>query len=109
MKLIIENKSPNDYVVATGNLHSVKEFVEIAARYFDFSIVWTGDKENEVGIDQKTGKKIIEISPEFYRPAEVDILLGDPTKVEKELGWKRKFTFEDLVEDMCSKAEAFGK
>ena len=109
MKLIIENKSPNDYVVATGNLHSVKEFVEIAARYFDFSIVWTGDKENEVGIYQKNGKKIIEISKEFYIPAEVDILLGDPTKVEKELGWKRKFTFEDLVEDMCSKAEAFGK
>tara|TARA_X000000950_G_scaffold177861_1_gene215846 strand:+ start:1803 stop:2816 length:1014 start_codon:yes stop_codon:yes gene_type:complete len=109
MKLIIENNSPNDYVVATGSLHSVREFVEIAAKYFGFSVAWNGDKENEVGIDQNTGKKIVKVSTEFYRPAEVDALLGDPKKAEDELGWKREYTFENLVEDMCSKAEFFGK
>ena len=62
----------------------------------------------EVGIDSNSGKKIIEVSKEFFRPAEVDILLGDPSKIENELKWKRKFTFEGLVEDMCQNANNFG-
>ena len=108
MKLILENDVPQDYVVASGALKSVREFVEIASTYFGFKIEWEGSGVNEVGIDSNSGKKIIEVSKEFFRPAEVDILLGDPSKIENELKWKRKFTFEGLVEDMCQNANNFG-
>ena len=109
MKLIIENVKPEDYVVASGSLNSVRDFVNMAASFFNIPIEWKGINEDEVGIDTNTGKKIIEVSKEFFRPAEVEILLGDSSKIEKELKWKREFTFENLVEDMCNNATNFGK
>jgi len=109
MKLIIENKNPSDYVVATGELKSIKDFIDVASVYFDMSIEWTGEGSDEKGVDSKTGNTVIEISKEFYRPAEVDVLLGNPEKAESELGWVRNYSFEGLVEDMCLNAESFGK
>ena len=109
MKLIIESDQPEDYVVATGELKSVRDFIQEASKYFDMEIEWTGTLENEKGIDCKTGETVIEVSPEFYRPAEVDLLIGDPKKIESKLNWKRDYSFENIVEDMCKNAETFGK
>lgn len=101
MWLMLQQDKPEDYVIATGEQHSVREFVEIAAKYFDMNIVWQGDGVDEVGIDTKTNKVVVKINPKFYRPAEVETLLGDPTRAINELGWIRKRSFEDLVKDMC--------
>ena len=109
MKLIIESDQPEDYVVATGELKSVKDFIQEASKYFDMEIEWTGTLENEKGIDCKTGETVIEVSSEFYRPAEVDLLIGDPKKIESKLNWNRDYSFENLVQDMCKNAESFGK
>mgnify|MGYP001165626253 CR=1 FL=1 len=109
MRLIVENENPSDYVVATGELKSVREFIEIAGKHFDFDLTWEGQNESEVGIDKKSGKKIIEISKKYYRPAEVDLLIGSPKKIESKLGWKRKYSFNGLVEDMCINANKFGR
>ena len=109
MKLIIESDQPEDYVVATGELKSVRDFIQEASKYFDMEIEWTGKLENEKGVDCKTGETVIEVSSEFYRPAEVDLLIGDPKKIESKLNWKRDFSFENLVQDMCKNAETFGK
>ena len=79
----------------------------MAAKYFDFEINWVGESSQEKGIDKKSGKIIFEVSKEFYRPAEVDILHGDPTLIETKLGWKRKHTFESLVLDMCENAKNY--
>lgn len=104
MWLMLQQDTPNDYVIATGEQHSVREFVEIAAKYFGIDIVWSGTGTDEVGIDNKTGNTIVKINPKFFRPAEVETLLGDPTKAMTELGWVRKRSFSDLVEDMCENA-----
>jgi GDPmannose 4,6-dehydratase len=101
MWLMLQQNEPDDYVIATGEEHSVREFVEIAARYFDMNIKWQGSGIGEEGIDINSGKTIIKINPKFFRPAEVETLLGDPSKAENKLGWKRKISFKDLVEDMC--------
>ena len=108
MKLILENDVAEDFVVATGELKSVREFIEIAGKFYDFDIEWSGANENEKGIDKNSGKTIIEISKDFYRPAEVDILQGSAKKIESSLGWKREYSFEGLVEDMCNNAERYG-
>ena len=101
MYRIINHTKPDDFVVGTGETHSVREFVEIASTYFDFDIEWSGEKEDEVGIDKKTGKEIIKVSPEFYRPSEVDLLISDPSKIQNDLGWKHTTSFEDLVKMMA--------
>lgn len=108
MKLILESNSADDYVVATGELRTVREFIEKAAEHFNFDIEWNGEGLDEVGVDAKTGKTIVDVSELFFRPAEVDVLLGNPKKIEDKLGWKRKFTFCDLVSDMCTSVETFG-
>lgn len=108
MKLILENDTAEDFVVATGELKSVREFIEIAGKFFDFDVEWSGVNQNEKGIDKNSGKTIIEISEEFYRPAEVDILQGCSKKIESNLGWKREFSFEGLVEDMCNNVGRYG-
>ncbi len=100
MWLMLQADTPEDYVVATGETHSVREFVEIAAEVCGFQLVWKGKGTEERGIDQKTGKTIIEISSEFYRPAEVDILLGNPRKIYEKLGWKPRTSFRELVQIM---------
>lgn len=97
---IIQFKKPDDFVIATGESHSVREFVESAGSYLGMKIAWKGKGENEQGIDRKTGKVIVKIDPRYFRQAEVECLLGDPTKAKKILGWKPKTSFNQLVEIM---------
>ena len=101
MWMILQADKPEDYVLATGETHSVREFIIEAGKYFDFEIIWEGKGLEEKGIDKKTGKVIIEIDPKYFRPAEVDLLIGDYSKVKKELGWEPKTSFKELVKIMC--------
>ena len=100
MYFMLQQDEPDDYVIATGETHSVKEFVEKAAQVAGFDIEWEGEGLNTKGIDRKTGKVIVEVSSEFYRPAEVDILVGDYSKAKEKLGWEPRTKFEDLVRIM---------
>lgn len=97
---MLQAKTPDDYVLATNETHSVREFVEKTGKILGMDIKWKGKGLNEKGIDKKTGKTVVEIDPRYFRPAEVDILLGDPSKAKKKLGWKPKVKFEDLVKIM---------
>ena len=97
---ILQQDEPDDYVLATGKTHSVREFVELAFKEINVEIEWQGEAENEIGRDKKTNKVLVKVNPKYYRPAEVDLLLGDPSRAEKELGWKRKVDFPDLVKLM---------
>jgi len=100
MWMMLQQDKADDYVLATGETHTVREFVEIAAQVAGFDIEWFGEGINTKGVDRKTGKIIVEVSPEFYRPAEVDILIGDYSKAKKYLGWEPKTKFHKLVEIM---------
>jgi GDPmannose 4,6-dehydratase len=100
MWLMLQQQQPDDYVIATNETRSVREFVEIAFKHVDIDIKWQGTGVDEVGLDSKTGKIIVRVNPKFYRPAEVDILLGDPSKAERQLGWQRSISFDNLVERM---------
>lgn len=100
MWLMLQQSDPDDYILATGETHSVKEFVEEAARLCDYDLVWEGTGSDEKGIDRKTGKVIINIDPYFFRPAEVDLLLGDPKKAREKLNWQPKVKFKELVKLM---------
>ncbi len=100
MWMMLQQNEPDDYVIATGETHSIKEFVEKAFSLVGYEIVWEGEQENLKGIDRKTNKILIETSKELYRPAEVDYLLGDYTKAMQKLGWQPKTKFETLVEIM---------
>ena len=98
MWLMLQHDKPEDFVIATGEQHTVREFVEKAFRVLDIKITWEGTGANEKGIDSKTGKVIVEIDPKYYRPTEVETLLGDPTKAKTVLGWDPKETsFDQLV------------
>ena len=99
MWLILQQPKPDDYVIATGEQHSVREFCLLAFKRAGIDLVFEGEGENEKGIDRKTGKILVEVSPDFYRPTDVVNLLGDPTKAKKELGWdpSKKTSFEQLV------------
>jgi len=101
MWLMLQQDEPDDYVIATGEQHSVREFVELAAPLFGLNIEWIGEGLNERGVDKITGRSIIEVSEKYFRPTEVDSLLGDATKAKEKLGWEPKTTFKQLVEDMC--------
>lgn len=100
MWLMLQQKNPVDYVLATGETHSVREFIEECAKILKIDLQWKGKGLNEVGIDNKTKKTIIRIDSKYFRPAEVDLLLGDPTKAKKELKWKPRTKFKDLVRIM---------
>ncbi len=100
MWMMLQQKAPDDYVLATNETHTVREFIEETARLLDMSLVWKGKGLKEKGIDKKTGKTIVEINPAFFRPAEVEILIGDYSKAKKKLGWKPKVTFKQLVKLM---------
>ena len=101
MWLILQQEKPDDFVVATGEAHSVREFCTLAFKYAGIDLEWRGEGVNEQGVDVKTGNVLVEVDPKFFRPAEVEQLLGDPTKAQKELGWNpRKTSFEDLVRIM---------
>ena len=101
MWLMLQQETPDDYVIATGEQYSVREFVEEAAPYFGMDIVWEGTGLDEVGIDRHSGKVIVQVDSKYFRPAEVETLLGDATKAKEKLGWEPKISFKQLVEDMC--------
>lgn len=101
MWLMLQQDKPDDYVIATGEQYSVKDFVNEACPYFGMNIVWEGEGYKEVGIDKNTGRVIVNVNPKYFRPAEVETLLGDSTKAKEKLGWKPKTSFKELVEDMC--------
>ena len=101
MWLMLQQDEPDDYVIATGEQYSVKDFVERAAPFFGFKIEWMNEGMNEVGFDWNTKKTIIKVSDKYFRPTEVESLLGDATKAKEKLGWEPKYTFDQLIEDMC--------
>ena len=101
MWLMLQQDEPDDYVIATGEQYSVRAFVETAAPYFGMKIAWEGEGLDEVGIDKLTKRTVIKVSPKYFRPAEVETLLGDATKAKEKLGWEPKISFNQLVEDMC--------
>ena len=100
MWLMLQQDEPDDYVIATGEQYSVKEFVDKAAPFFGFNIEWRGEGLDEFGYDLNTQKTVIKVSDRYFRPAEVESLLGDPTKAKQKLGWEPKITFDQLIEDM---------
>ena len=100
MWLMLQQETPDDYVIATNETRTVREFVEIAFRCVDIEVEWSGEGINEIGKDKATGKLIIKINPQFFRPAEVEILIGDPAKADTNLGWEREIPFAELVERM---------
>lgn len=97
---ILQQDKPDDYVLATGETHSIREFCELAFKEVGIDLVWEGSDVNEVGKDSATGKVLVSINPDFFRPSEVDLLLGDPSRAEKELGWTRQVDFPGLVKLM---------
>jgi GDPmannose 4,6-dehydratase len=101
MYLMLQQERADDYVIATGQTHSAREFVEKAALHFGFTIEWQGTGLDEVGIDKHTGKELIKIDAKYFRPAEVDLLLGSSEKAKKELNWQPKTTFDRLITMMC--------
>ena len=101
MWLMLQQDEPDDYVIATGQQYSVKEFIEEAAPLFGFNIEWMGEGLDEIGYDWGMKRTVIKVNDRYFRPAEVESLLGDATKAKEKLGWEPKITFKELVEDMC--------
>jgi GDPmannose 4,6-dehydratase len=97
---IVQQDTPDDYVLATGETHSVREFVELAFAEVGRTIAWRGKGVDEVGIDEASGKTLVRIDPRYFRPTEVDQLLGDPSKAREKLGWQHRISFRELVKDM---------
>jgi GDPmannose 4,6-dehydratase len=102
MWLMVQQDQPDDFVLATGETHSVREFVERAFAEVGCKIAWSGKGIDEKGIDEKTGNTLVAIDPRYFRPTEVDILMGDPSKAAKKLGWKHRWTFSQLVKEMVA-------
>ena len=102
MWLMLQHDKPDDFVLATGETHTVREFVEAAFKEVDIEIEWRGTGVDEKGFCSKTGRLLVDVNEKFFRPAEVDLLLGDPSKAERELGWKRKISFKELVKMMVA-------
>lgn len=102
MHRIITADKPGDYVLATGEMHSVREFVQLAFAETGRTIVWRGAGVEEIGVDEATGKTLVEVDPRYFRPTEVEQLLGDPTKARNELGWTHKTPFRELVSEMVA-------
>lgn len=102
MWLILQQDEPDDYVIATGKQYSVRQFIEVAAAELDMDIEWKGRGINEVGFDRNQGQEIIAVDPRYFRPTEVETLLGDPSKIKKKLGWEPTISFEELVKEMVA-------
>ena len=100
MWLMLQQDKPNDYVIATGETHTIREFIEESFKHININIQWQGSNEEEIGFDPKTNKVWIKINPKFFRPTEVDVLQGDASKAEAELGWKPNVKFKELVKIM---------
>jgi GDPmannose 4,6-dehydratase len=103
MWLMLQQSTGDDYVLAMNETHTVREFCELAAKELDIDLIWEGTGTEEKGIDQKIGQTIIEIDPKYFRPAEVDLLIGDASKAQQQLGWKPKTNFHQLVQIMVQK------
>jgi len=102
MHLILQQDKPDDYVLATGEMHSVREFIEVAFAEVGRKVNWRGQGVDEEGVDAKTGDVLVKIDPRYFRPTEVELLLGDPSKARKVLGWKHEITFPQLVKEMVA-------
>ncbi len=100
--LMLQQDEPKDYVIASGETHTVREFVELAFNEIGVNIEWQGKGINEKGIDKNTKKILVRVSKEFFRPSEVELLLGDPSSAEKNMKWKRRISFKELVSEMVS-------
>ena len=100
MWLMLQQDKPKDYVIATGETYTVRHFVEEAFNVVDIDIVWRGTGISEIGVNSKTNETLVKISADYFRPAEVEILHGDPSLAERELGWARKVSFSELVREM---------
>ncbi len=100
MWLMLQQDTPDDYVIATNETRTVREFVDTAFKHVGINIEWNGEGVNETGTDKSTGKVVVKVNPQFFRPAEVELLLGNPEKAETKLGWKREISFSQLVERM---------
>ena len=98
--MILQHPEPDDYVLATGESHTVREFVERAFAHIDRSVAWRGRGVEEVGVDAKSGKVLVKIDPRYFRPTEVESLCGDARKAHQRLGWKPTVSFGDLVREM---------
>jgi GDPmannose 4,6-dehydratase len=96
---MLQQDVPNDFVLATGETHTVREFVELAFKAAGHSITWCGSGVDEIGMDE-TGRVVVRVDSKFYRPAEVDLLVGNPTKANTQLGWKPNISFQELVQRM---------
>ena len=101
MWLMLQQEEPDDFVIATGQQHTVREFVNAAFDYMGYKIEWVGEGLKEVAKELETGKVLVKINPEFYRPSEVDSLVGDCSYAREKLGWKHHYSFTQLVEEMC--------
>lgn len=100
MWLMLQQDKPDDYVLATGETHTVREFVEVSSKILGFDLEWQGSGVEEIGVDKNTGNTIVKIDPKYFRPAEVDLLIGDYSKAKKKLGWEPKVKFKELVKIM---------
>ena len=109
MWLMLQQDKPDDYVIASGKQHSVREFIELAAGNLDMDIEWQGSGVDEIGIDRNTGGKVIAVDPRYFRPTEVESLLGDPSKAKEVLGWSAKTTFAELAHEMTTADHAEAK
>ena len=106
---MLQQKEPDDYVVATGITTTIRDFISMTFNELDINITWEGEGVDEKGIDAKTGKVLIEIDPQYFRPAEVELLIGDPTKAMSKLGWKPKVQLPELVKMMVAHDLKFAK
>ena len=100
MWMMLQQQSPDDYVVATGKQHSIREFCEFTFKEIGVDLIWQGEGVNEKGIDKKTNKVFIEVNPKYFRPVEVESLLGDPSRTKEKLGWEPRISFQELVKEM---------
>jgi GDPmannose 4,6-dehydratase len=102
MWMIVQQDEPDDYVLATCERHTVREFVEKAFACVNRDIEWCGKGIKETGIDVRSGRVLVEVDPRYFRPTEVDLLLGDPSKAHQRLGWRHKTSFEDMIKEMVA-------
>jgi GDPmannose 4,6-dehydratase len=112
MWLMLQQDKPKDYVIATGKTYTVREFVNLAFAEIDINLEWNGQGQDEIAKDPKTGKTLVKIDPKYYRPAEVELLLGDPSKAQKDLGWTAKTSLKELVSEMVQydlKYDSYGE
>ena len=102
MWLMLQQDEPDDFVIATGKQYSVRQFIEFGGAELDMDIQWHGSGVDEIGTDKNTGKQIVAVDPRYFRPTEVETLLGDPSKARKRLGWEAKISVDQLVREMVA-------